>query len=291
MKRLPLLLLVLLGAVLAACSPAGTEVPVTLQVKRILPALGAVDVPVDTVIVVEFTGQLDTARLTDSIVLVAYEQEVSGSYHYDEDGMTLMFIPDTELAHGTKYSVEVTDWVRGLSGATLARAVEWSFTTADASENGGNDGGDDTPVHETPGEKVPEDELPEPEPGMPSPEETEIVLPGVVSVNPMPWTRATRDTTVDVLFTKEFNAGLLEDGVEIKVYSLFWGALRAWLGVDIGSQSGTLTGAGDTATYTFNRTLNGQAWYWVFLEIDLEDDAGNPLRGKASWLFKTISNR
>lgn len=290
MKRFPLLLLVALGAILAACSPAGTEAPTALQVKRILPASGAVDVPVDTVVVVEFTGRLDTANLNDFIALVADDQAVSGTYQYDEDAMSLMFIPDAELAHSTEYSVEVTDWVRGLSGATLARAVVWSFTTVEESQNDGNDGGDETPVDETPGEKVPEDELPEPEPGMPSPDETEIVLPGVVSVNPMPWTRATRDTTVDVIFTKDFDDGVLEDGVEIKVYSLFWGALRAWLGWDIGSQSGTLSGAGDTATSTFNRTLNGGAWYWVFLEIDLEDDVGNPLQGKANWLFKTVSN-
>lgn len=288
MKRFSLLLLVLVGALLTACStPGSTNDPTPLHVKRILPQAGATNVPVDTIVMAEFTGQLNTQNLGDPVVLKAGDDVITGTYQYDAETMTLLFVPDSHLEYETEYVVELADTVTSQSGASLARAVEWTFTTAKGESTGG---GGTPPKDEKPGEEVPKEELPKPEPGMPDPEEKEIVLPGVVSVSPMPWTRAARDTTVDVVFTKEFDAGVLEQGVDVKVYPLFTGLLRAWFGWDIGRQSGKLIGNGDTATFQFNKRLSGNSWYWVFLSIDLEDEVGNPLKGSANWLFKSVSN-
>lgn len=288
MKRFPFLVLLLLGSLLAACStPGGAGDPTPLHMKRLLPPAGATNVPVATFVMAEFTGQLETQNLGDPLVLKAGDEVVTGTYKYDPETMTLLFMPDAELAYETTYAVELSDTLKAQGGATLARSVEWTFTTAKGESTGG---GGTPPGDEKPGEEVPKEELPKPEPGMPDPEEKEIVLPGVVSVSPAPWTRAARGTSVDIVFNKEFGAGVLEEGVDVKVYSLLGGLFRVWFGWDLFRQSGKLIGDGKTATFEFNKRLSGNSWYWVFLSIDLEDDVGNPLKGSANWLFKSVSN-
>ena len=366
MKRSALLLLAVLGVILAACSPAGSEGPSTLAVKSVVPAADATNVPVDTLVLVEFTSALDMQSLADAVALQSADGAVEGTYEFDAATNKLTFKPDQALAYGTEYTVGVSDWVRSQSGVSLAKAVAWSFTTelepqaeddqpeteqpgddepedeapveedpADETpgseepeddnpgdqdpvdgapgdqdpedgtpgdENPGDetpgeedpeDGtpGDQEPEEENPGDEVPEDELPDPQPGLPSPDETDVVLPGVVSVSPKPWTRASTDTTVEVVFNKEFDNSALEAGVDIKAYPLVAGFFRALFGPKVpGSISGTMIADGDTVTLSFDELLANDEWYWVFLDIDLEDGVGNQLTGSGNWLFKTLRN-
>src|SRR5690554_1680057 len=214
MKRFPVLLLAVLGIILAACSPAGTEAPSALNVKSVLPEAGATNVPVNTTVLVEFSGALDVQTLTDSVALVSAGGAVKGTYDFDAAANKLTFVPDEALAYGTEYTVGLSDWLRSQSGATLSSAVAWSFTTEQepqtedeqpetenpgdedpADETPGNDDpeddtpGNDDPEGETPsdpeylpGDRVPADLLLDPNDKMPSFDETEVVLPGVVSV-------------------------------------------------------------------------------------------------------------
>src|SRR5690554_8045569 len=127
MKRFPFLVLLLLGSLLAACStPGGAGDPTPLHVKRLLPPAGATNVPVDTFVMAEFTGQLETQNLGDPLVLKAGDDVVTGTYQYDAETMTLLFLPDSHLEYETEYVVELADTVTSQSGASLARAVEWT---------------------------------------------------------------------------------------------------------------------------------------------------------------------
>src|SRR5690606_14339940 len=288
------LAILLACAVLAACSQSQPPTA-PLSVTEHFPAVDATDVPVDAVVAVAFDSDLDEASFFKPLLLTAEDGTVNGEVTYDANRRSLILFPESELNAETMYTVTVAETVRGISGGYLGDAVTWSFTT-EAASTGGDDGGGDGDS-ETPGEPVGDDELPTEDevpggsdnPNLPPRDETEIVLPGVLSVSPMPWTRAERTTTVDITFEGDFADGALSNGVKIAVYPIWLGLFRAW-GLDFGGIDGVLTEDGNVVTFRADKKFKNLRWYWVYQDIDVNDEHGNELHGSADWLFKTINN-
>ena len=288
MARFPVLLLIALVGLLAACSQATPPTAEPLQVVNHVPGAGATDVPVDVAVVVEFDGPLDADELFKPIRVTNGGAVVEGALSYDQGSNALVFVPEADLDHGAEYEVTVSATVTGLSGASLRDAVTWTFTTVAADDSGS--GGE-------PGDEVEEDDVPE-APGLPGGDDgsdvlpprdqPESIFPGILTVSPKPWTYAARDTSVEVVFNKEFDDQVLRDGVRVKVFSTFTGFIYALIGLDLGSKSGHLSADGDTVTFTPHKRLSGDMWHWVFLSVDVKDDDGNRLKDRGYWVFKTV---
>lgn len=301
LKPVRSLAILLACALLAACSQTTPPTRANLYVTNQFPAVDATNVPVDTAVMVGFDGDLDEGSLLQPIVLSSESGAVSGEFFYDTDSRTLMLMPEAELANDTEYTATVAESIRGVAGAVLDGAVSWSFTTEPAATGGGDGDGDgDGEGEPAPGDQIPDDEGPTDEDGddqsgnpyVPPRDETEIVLPGVLSVSPKPWTYASRGTSVDITFEGDFAAGALEEGVNVRVFEFWRGLLYAISKgkLNFGSEKGVMSEDGNVATFTPNGNLKADKYYWIFLNIDVEDEHDNLLEGHANWLFKTLSN-
>jgi len=104
------------------------------SVSSTSPPDSATRMPVDTIITVTFSEEMDASTITDATFLVDDGfTDVAGTVTYD-DG-TATFTPATNLAHGKIYNVTITADVRDLAGNPLEDDYQWWFATE--SELGG----------------------------------------------------------------------------------------------------------------------------------------------------------
>jgi len=109
--------------------------PGTLRVESELPTViskepddGAVDVPVDTNITVEFSEPMDTANTETAFSL----DTVVGTFSWSAGDTILTFDPTDDLLSETTYNATITGDATDKDGNPLQDApVEWSFTTED----------------------------------------------------------------------------------------------------------------------------------------------------------------
>jgi hypothetical protein len=89
------------------------------------------DVPLDTVITVVFSEELDPEYITSGAILVKDRDGlfVNGTISYDN--FTLTFTPAAELEPGSTYTVIVNKLLKDPSGNELGSEYSWEFTTVD----------------------------------------------------------------------------------------------------------------------------------------------------------------
>lgn len=94
------------------------------------PGDGAVNVPLDSTIVVQFSEPMNAATVTtSSFVLIKDGSGVSGTVSYDSANNTATFTPSSPLSGGELYTVIVTTDAADLAGNHMAANTGWQFTT------------------------------------------------------------------------------------------------------------------------------------------------------------------
>ncbi len=110
-----------------------TLVPPT--VVETAPAAGAVNVPLDTTIVVTFSEPIDPASVTgESVTVRVGTTDVAGTRVLSADRRRVTFRPDGPLAGLTTHIVTVSDGIRDAGGNALASPVTVEFRTLDPSK-------------------------------------------------------------------------------------------------------------------------------------------------------------
>lgn len=304
MARLPVLLLLSLLALLAACSQPPTATGLT--VRELYPADGANNVPVNAEVLVVFDGAVDGGELTGALTVTLDGATVQGTTLLDEATNMMIFTPAAELSFATGYSVTLAGSVRSLSGAAMAEATTWSFTTeADQSASNGD------PAEDNDADGLPDDIDPDPanpdtdddglqdgddldpvDPdvdgdGITDGDPAELGIPGLVSASPAPWSRVKTLDSVSITFEEAIDPATL-DASTILAFELPEGNRKAnGTGHDPAPIAGTLSYDGLTATFTFDEPLQPNRWYWVFLEVDVMTLGGDPVQGNNAWRFRT----
>lgn len=302
MARLPLLLLLSLSTLLAACSR--NEPPAQLSLLAVYPANGATDVPVDVQVRATFDGSTEGAKALAGLRVTLGDQNVAGALSYDD--AELVFTPAAALQHGTLYSVTLPQSVN-VSSADLGEGVTWSFATAAAKAGDPHDGGDEGEPTDTDGDGTPDDEDPDidgdgldnGDDGDPMDPDTdgdgiddgELVasLDGVLAIGPAPGSRTSNRTQVTIALDRAIDPATLEDGT-IRVYTLPDGNPLMEGQEPMGAPlAGSLAydEATSTLTFTFTELLKlAPPWYWVVLELDVADLEGGDVPAGAYWRYK-----
>jgi len=95
------------------------------------PANGDTNVPIDSIITVTFSEEMDAATITtDTIKVWTGSSMVSGTITYS--GTIATFTPSTSLLNSTAYTIEIETDVKDLAGNALASHYHASFTTISA---------------------------------------------------------------------------------------------------------------------------------------------------------------
>lgn len=100
-----------------------------LSVPNHLPSDGAINVLVDSDIIVTFVDEINPITLETTSF---YITGVAGSISYDYDTKTATFTPTTDLNYETTYTATVTTNVEDLMGNSFPADYTWSFTTGPA---------------------------------------------------------------------------------------------------------------------------------------------------------------
>jgi hypothetical protein len=99
------------------------------QVSEIAPGDGAIDVPLNTVVVVRFTEAIQAASVVPgSVRLFQDAAEIPGTVAPSGDALSVTFAPTQPLAELASHTVRV-EGLRDLAGNTMAGSVASSFTT------------------------------------------------------------------------------------------------------------------------------------------------------------------
>lgn len=112
------------------------DIPGILLVTSTDPRSGAIDVPIDTVITVTFSSDIDPASVSLSSFVVADPLfiPIDGDYSYPDvpDMRTVVFTPSADLASLTEYNVLLTSDLTDIGGNRLWSEKTWNFTTISA---------------------------------------------------------------------------------------------------------------------------------------------------------------
>ena len=116
-------------AVPATASDADAAAPVYLA--SVSPDAGAVNVPPNTTITLQFSKSVQKATLPTAISVCPPAGACTSdlSFGWDTTGRIVTIYFKDELLPNTQYSVIVTTRVTDLTGVPIARAVTWSFMT------------------------------------------------------------------------------------------------------------------------------------------------------------------
>lgn len=116
-----LVALVVSSACVPPYSPTGERDPEAPQVAAVVPASGAVDVPLDTIISITFTVPVNPTTVTPySLRLKDAEGRMVGAVlDLSDDGTTVSMEPVMLLAEGKDYTIEVTRQIQDANGIPL----------------------------------------------------------------------------------------------------------------------------------------------------------------------------
>ncbi|MBI3802449.1 MAG: Ig-like domain-containing protein [Nitrospirae bacterium] len=104
-------------------------------VSETAPASGAVNVPLNSIVSVTFSKEINPATVTaETIVLQAEGQPLSATLQVD--GKTARLTPSSALKPQTPYTATVTTGVQDLAGNALAANDAWTFQTGTAADPG-----------------------------------------------------------------------------------------------------------------------------------------------------------
>ena len=105
------------------------EAPFYIEVVSVYPAIGGVNVPVNTDIDVAFNDNIDMSTVDPSTFIVD-GGAVAGVFTYDSQQKTVKFNPGSDLLPSTSYMVNLTTGIKNPVGETMVSDFSWSFTTA-----------------------------------------------------------------------------------------------------------------------------------------------------------------
>ncbi|HEY6012124.1 MAG TPA: Ig-like domain-containing protein, partial [Nitrospirota bacterium] len=108
--------------------PADTTAP---TVRAVNPINGALNVPLDTAIIITFSEAMDPASINSQAIILSSESgtTVAGTVSYSN--MTAEFKPTRDLNSSTWYSVRINDSVRDAAGNAMNAPFGYSFRTGD----------------------------------------------------------------------------------------------------------------------------------------------------------------
>ena len=99
-------------------------------VAQIEPPNDRTDFPTNNVIVVRFTEPLQEESVVDGVVTITHNPDVPGSVALSNDGLSITFDPDDDLAGLTQHTVTVLG-VRDVAGNLMTGTFESTFTTGE----------------------------------------------------------------------------------------------------------------------------------------------------------------
>lgn len=98
------------------------------------PQAGAMDVPLNTIVRVTFSEDMDPRFVKPTIGGFFLEtpsgSSIEGVVAYDAPSRTATYTPRYPLGASTAYRVRVVPWLTDLSGMPIGAEIEWNFTTA-----------------------------------------------------------------------------------------------------------------------------------------------------------------
>ncbi|HVG60443.1 MAG TPA: Ig-like domain-containing protein [Hyalangium sp.] len=114
-----------------AYATRAVEVTHTVTVLGILPAQGAVGVPITTTLQAQFGSDIDSSTLNGStFTLRRGGTQVEGQVEYDAATRQGRFLPSTPLQHSAQYTARLEPTVQDVNGNSLGAPFEWQFTTS-----------------------------------------------------------------------------------------------------------------------------------------------------------------
>jgi hypothetical protein len=119
-------------AAAAAAKSAGEKAPP--KVLNTIPADGATEVPVTSLISATFSEPMDSLTINENTFTVRKADvptPIAGTISLSPDGKTAIFDPTPDLdPNNIKYTAEINEGAKDLAGNALVSAKRWSFTTA-----------------------------------------------------------------------------------------------------------------------------------------------------------------
>lgn len=105
-----------------------------LEVINTYPTIGEKEVPfsLDS-INISFNKAIDVQTMTNQNIIITNSSgdRVSGNLKYDEENYKISFILDQELLPQEKYSVQLTEGIKGVDGEELVGGYNFEFTSLD----------------------------------------------------------------------------------------------------------------------------------------------------------------
>lgn len=221
------------------------------------PAMGSTGVAVNGKLAVTFTEAMDPLSLTPLTFLLTGPgtTPVAGIISYAGNIMT--FTPTSTLAGNTVYTATLTTGIKDLAGNPLANAKTWTFSTSSSSgsSNGssGGGGGGSTPAPII-----------------------DITPPGTSFSNPA---SGATGIPVNGQIVTTFNEIMDPISLNTLTYTL--------TGPGGNPIAGTVSFAGNAATFTPNSPLTANTAYTATVTTGAKDLAGNPLAAPVIWTFTT----
>ena len=118
------------------CNEAGPKVTAAN------PGNGAIDVPIDTTITIDFNEAMDPSRLEvknaghpEVLTITLYHDiltNVQGTVTMDDTNKIATFTPSDDLIHDKEYTVLITKYAENAGGTSLGCSYKWSFRTVTA---------------------------------------------------------------------------------------------------------------------------------------------------------------
>jgi len=95
-------------------------------VASVSPTAEAVDVPLNSQVVVTFSEPMDETAAKDAFSVIP---PVAGKFSWSNQSTVLTFTPDTGLVSSTEYTVTIATQAKDFAGNILTGAFSWRFTT------------------------------------------------------------------------------------------------------------------------------------------------------------------
>jgi hypothetical protein len=125
------------AATVATVTKAGAAAPAVEKeppnVLNTIPADGATQVPVSSLISATFSEPMSSATINENTFTIRRADDestvIKGALSLSPDSKTAIFDPDQDFSPNTKYIAEISTGPKDLAGNALASTKRWSFTT------------------------------------------------------------------------------------------------------------------------------------------------------------------
>jgi len=102
------------------------EIPTVIAISPIGIVL---DIPTDSLIIIEFSKDMDSSSITtDTFLVNDGSNNISGTVTYNDSEKTANFTPEINLSYHIEYTTKITTNVKDLAGNSLVDDYIWTFT-------------------------------------------------------------------------------------------------------------------------------------------------------------------